>query len=120
MAKAKSSFRRAITAHREALGLLAAIRDRLERMEAESAHSTESAQAQTAIAVQLERLAAQAAPDWLGAPWSLINERRFGSEPRVLPGQPVMVRVADAQPVPGAGFPVRVGVETARAVCEPA
>jgi ribosomal protein L29 len=108
VAKAKSSFRRAITAHREALGLLEAIRDRLERLEAESAHSTESAQAQTAIAVQLERLAAQAAPDWLGAPWSLINERRFGAEGRVRPGQQVMVRVADAQPLPGVGFPVVV------------
>lgn len=108
MAKAKSSFRRAITAHREALGLLAAIRDRLERMEAESGHSAESAQQQTALAVRLERLAAEAAPDWLGAPWNLINERRFGTEPRVVPGQSVMIRVADAQPLPGVGFPVIV------------
>ena len=108
MPKAKSSFRRAITAHREALGLLEAVRDRLERMEAESAHSAESAQQQTAIAVQLERLAAEVAPDWLGAPWGLINERRFGAEPRVVPGQSVMIRVADAQPLPGVGFPVIV------------
>jgi S-DNA-T family DNA segregation ATPase FtsK/SpoIIIE len=108
VAKAKSSFKRAVTAHREALGLLAALRDRLERMEAESAHSAESAQQQTALAIQLERLAAEVAPDWLGAAWSLINERRFGIEPRVLPGQSVMIRVADAQPLPGVGFPVIV------------
>ena len=108
MAKAKASFKRAITAHREALGLLAAIRDRLERMEAESAHSAESAQKQLALALQLERSAAEAAPDWLGAPWSLVNERRFGAEGRVRPGQSVMIRVADAQPLPGVGFPVIV------------
>jgi S-DNA-T family DNA segregation ATPase FtsK/SpoIIIE len=108
VAKAKSSFMRAITAHREALGLLAALRERLDRMEAESAHSAESAQQQTALAVQLERLAAEAAPDWLGAPWSVINERRFGAEPRVLPGRAVMIRVADAQPLPGVDFPVIV------------
>src|SRR4051794_11151025 len=77
-------------------------------MEAESGHSAESAQQQTAIAVQLERLAAEAAPDWLGAPWSLINERHFRAEPRVVPGQVVMIRVADAQPLPGVGFPVIV------------
>lgn len=108
MANAKSSFKRAVIAHREALGLLAALRERLDRMEAESAHSAESAQAQTAFAVQLERLAAEAAPDWLGAPWGLINERRFGAEQRVVPGQSVMIRVADAQPLPGVGFPVIV------------
>jgi S-DNA-T family DNA segregation ATPase FtsK/SpoIIIE len=108
VAKAKSSFKRAITAHREALGLLDALRDRLERLEAESAHSAESAQRQTALAVQLERLAAEAAPDWLGAPWNVINERRFGAEPRVLPGQSLMIRVADAHPLPGVDFPVIV------------
>jgi DNA segregation ATPase FtsK/SpoIIIE, S-DNA-T family len=108
VARAKTSFQRAVTAHREALGLLAAVRDRLDRLEAESAHSGESAQQQTAFAVQLERLAAEAAPDWLGAPWSVINERRFGAEPRVRPGQSVLIRVGDAQPLPGVGFPVIV------------
>ena len=108
MARAKALYQRAITAHREALGLLAAIRDRLERQEAESAHSAESAQQQTAFAVQLERLAAEAAPDWLGAPWSSINERRFGTEPTLRPSQAVMIRVGDAQPLPGVGFPVIV------------
>lgn len=106
MPGAKSSFRRAITAHRQAIGLLAAVRERLDRMEAESTHSAESAQQQTALAVQLERLAAEVAPDWLGAPWAVVDERRFGLEPRLAPGQPVHLRVADAQPLPGVGFPV--------------
>ena len=108
VASSKKSFRLAITAHCEALGLLAAVRERLDRLEAESAHSAESAQQQIALAVQLERAAAEAAPDWLGAPWDLINRQRFPVHTGALPGQPVMVRVADAQPLPGVGFPVIV------------
>jgi ribosomal protein L29 len=108
VARAKTSFRRAITAHREALGLLAAVRERLERMEAESAHSAESAQQQTALAAQLERLASEAAPAWLGASWGLINEQRFALESGAVAGQPVLIRVADAQPLPGVGFRVVV------------
>jgi DNA segregation ATPase FtsK/SpoIIIE, S-DNA-T family len=108
VARAKSSFLRAVTAHREALGLLAAVRDWLARLLEESGHTADSIQQQTAFAVQLERLAAEVAPDWLGAPWSVINERRFGPQPRLVPGQAVLIRVADAQPLPGVGFPVVV------------
>jgi DNA segregation ATPase FtsK/SpoIIIE, S-DNA-T family len=106
LAGATSSYRRAVQAHREALGLLAAVRERLERLEADSTHSADSAQQQTALAVQMERVAAEIAPDWLGAPWNVINQRRFGLEPRLTPGREVMIRVADAQPLPGVGFPV--------------
>jgi hypothetical protein len=108
VASAKTLFGRAITAHREALGLIAAIRERLERMETESVHTAESAQEQTALSVQLERLAAEAAPGWLGAPWGVINEQRFALAVGARPGEPVMVRVGDAQPLPGVGFPVVV------------
>jgi DNA segregation ATPase FtsK/SpoIIIE, S-DNA-T family len=108
VASAKTLFGRAITAHREALGLIAAIRERLERLEADSMHTAESAQEQTALAAQLERLAAAAAPDWLGAPWGVINEQRFALAVGARPGDPVMIRVGDAQPLPGVGFPVIV------------
>jgi S-DNA-T family DNA segregation ATPase FtsK/SpoIIIE len=108
VASAKTLFGRAITAHREALGLIAAIRDKLDRQEAESMHTAQSAQEQTALAVQLERLAAEAAPAWLGAPWSVINEQRFAPGVGARPGDPVMLRVGDAQPLPGVGFPVIV------------
>lgn len=108
MASAKGSFVRAITAHREALGLLAAIRERLDRLEADSVHSAESAQEQTALAVQLERSAAVAAPNWLGASWRAIDSERFPLESDARPGDRVMIRVGDAQPVPGVGFPVIV------------
>jgi DNA segregation ATPase FtsK/SpoIIIE, S-DNA-T family len=108
VASAKTLFGRAITAHREALGLIAAIRERLDRLEADSMHTAESAQEQTALAAQLERLAAAAAPDWLGAPWGVINEQRFALAVGARPGDPVMIRVGDAQPLPGVGFPVIV------------
>ncbi len=108
MAKAKASFLRAITAHREALGLMAAIRDRLDRLEADSAHSAESAQQQTALAAQLERAAAEAAPGWLGAPWNVINERRYALGTAAEPGRSTTIRIADAHPLPGVGFPVVV------------
>jgi DNA segregation ATPase FtsK/SpoIIIE, S-DNA-T family len=105
---AKVSYSRAITAHREALGLLNAVRERLDRLEADSVHSTESAQEQTALAVQLERSAVAAAPNWLGASWTMINEQRFALEADARPGDRVPIRIGDAQPVPGVGFPVIV------------
>jgi S-DNA-T family DNA segregation ATPase FtsK/SpoIIIE len=105
---AKTSFRRAVAAHREALGLLAAVRDRLERLEGESQHGTESEQRQTELARRLGSLAGKLASSWLGQPWSVIEAERFPVERDTAPGRPTMIRIADAEPVPGAGFPVVV------------
>jgi hypothetical protein len=108
VAKAKTSFRRAITAHREALGRLQAIRERLEQMERDAADSKETEQRQIALAGQLERAAAEAAPGWLGAPWNVINEQRFALGTSSGARRPMMIRVADAHPLPNLSFPVIV------------
>lgn len=108
MVSAKTLFERAVKTHLEAWGLLEAVRERLDRLEADSTHSAESAQQQTALAARLERAAAQAAPQWLGAPWEVIGEQRFPLERSARPGEPTLIRIADAQPLPGVGFPVVV------------
>jgi hypothetical protein len=105
---AKSLFERAVSTHLEAWGLLGAVRERLDRLEGDSTHSAESAQQQTALAARLERAAAEAAPQWLGASWHVVGEQRFPLERAARPGEPTMIRVADAQPLPGVGFPVVV------------
>ncbi|GAA3617496.1 FtsK/SpoIIIE domain-containing protein [Kineosporia mesophila] len=108
MVSAKTLFGRAVNTHRQAEGLLDAVRERLDRLEAESTHSAESAQQQTALAARLERAAADAAPQWLGAPWAVIGEQRFPLEHSARAGDPAMIRIGDAQPLPGVGFPVIV------------
>ncbi|MCE0536822.1 hypothetical protein LWF15_15045 [Kineosporia rhizophila] len=108
MVSAKALFERSVKTHLEAWGLLEAVRERLDRLEADSTHSAESAQQQTALAARLERAAAEAAPQWLGAPWQVVGEQRFPLERAARPGEPTMIRVADAQPLPGVGFPVVV------------
>ncbi|GAB6901437.1 FtsK/SpoIIIE domain-containing protein [Kineosporia succinea] len=108
MISAKTLFERAVKTHLEAQGLLDAVRERLDRLEADSTHSAESAQQQTALAARLERAAAAAAPQWLGAPWPVIGEQRFPLEHTARAGDPAMIRIGDAQPLPGVGFPVVV------------
>ncbi|MBT0768010.1 hypothetical protein KIH74_03685 [Kineosporia sp. J2-2] len=108
MVSARTLFERAVKTHLDAQGLLDAVRDRLDRLEAESTHSAESAQQQIALAARLERAAAEAAPQWLGAPWQVVAQERFPLEHSARPGEPALIRVADAQPLPGVGFPVIV------------
>jgi hypothetical protein len=106
VASAKASFRRAVNAHREALGILTALRLRLERLEHDSQHGDESVRRQIALAAQLDSAAAAAAPGWLGAPWDLIQRERFPAGTEGVPGDQLVVRVADGVPVPEARFAV--------------
>ncbi len=106
MASAKASFRAAVNAHREALGMLNALRMRLERLEHDSQHGAESVREQLALAAQLDSSAAAAAPEWLGAPWDVIARERFAVGTQGVPGDQLLVRIADALPVPDAGFAV--------------
>jgi DNA segregation ATPase FtsK/SpoIIIE, S-DNA-T family len=106
VARARTSFRRAVRAHREALGLLDAVRARLGVLEQESDHSAQSVEQQTMLAAQLDRAAAASAPGWLGAPWDVISRDRFPAGVEAVPGDRVVVRIGDGAPLPGVGFGV--------------
>jgi S-DNA-T family DNA segregation ATPase FtsK/SpoIIIE len=108
VASAKSSFRRALEAHRRALGGLGAVRARLTEMEAQAAHSPEAVRAQERISGELRRVADGLLRGWLGAPWPVIESSRFPVEQDTAAGRTAMIRIGDAEPVPGAGFPVVV------------
>jgi S-DNA-T family DNA segregation ATPase FtsK/SpoIIIE len=108
VASAKSSFHRAVEAHRRALGGLLEVRRRLGQMEIEAGHSPEAVRAQERVAAELRKLADSLARSWLGAPWPVIESSRFPVEKDTAPGRTAMIRIGDAEPVPGAGFGVVV------------
>jgi hypothetical protein len=105
---AKASFRRALEAHRKALGGLAEVRRRLGQMEAEAGQGAEAVRQQQEIAARLRQLADGLAQTWLGAPWPVVESSRFPVERDSAPGRPAMIRIGDAEPVPGAAFGVVV------------
>ena len=106
MASARTSFRRAVDAHREALGVLAALRARLERMESDALRRSDSVRQQMALAAQLDSTAAAAAPGWLGAPWDVVSRERFAAGTQGVPGDELLVRIGAGLPVPEASFAV--------------
>jgi S-DNA-T family DNA segregation ATPase FtsK/SpoIIIE len=108
VASAKSSFRRALEVHRRALGGLGEVRRRLTEMEAQAAQSPEAVRAQERISGELRRVADGLVQGWLGAPWPVIESSRFPVEKDTAPGRTATIRIGDAAPVPGAGFPVVV------------
>jgi S-DNA-T family DNA segregation ATPase FtsK/SpoIIIE len=108
VASAKSSFRRAVEAHRRALGGLAEVRRRLGQMEAEAGQSPAAVSEQQRLVAELRRLGADLAQGWLGAPWPVVESSRFPVEQETAPGRTAMIRIGDAEPVPGASFGVVV------------
>ncbi len=107
MATVKGSFRRAVAAHREALGLVRAARDALERDPQQPPFGAESVVRQAALVGQLQKAA-----DALGSGWTTAGWDRLAGGRRVVAQRPPgsrdpLLRIGTAHPVPE-GFPVLV------------
>src|SRR5436309_278715 len=93
LASAKTWFSRAVTAHREGLGLLNAVRERLGRLEFESAHIPQSQAEQAALVEQLRSVAATLGSGWLGTDWADLTIDRFPLGSQELAGGVALVRI---------------------------
>lgn len=108
MATARESFLAAVSAHREALGWLAAIRRRLDGLEAETGHAGEAMRRQQHLADRMAGLAAGIAPGWLGAPWPQVERDRPPVHSGAESGGVAYLRVGVAYPAPKMRFPALV------------
>jgi hypothetical protein len=108
MASAKSWFGQAVAFHRQGHGLLDAVRERLNRMEADSAHIPESETEQAALAAQLREVAERLSTGWLGTDWADLTADRFPLGGLELTAGVAVVRIGSADPLPGVTFPALV------------
>jgi hypothetical protein len=108
MPSAKSRFTEAVTFHRRGAGMLDAVRDRLLRLEIESAHIPDSQAEQTALAAQLRDVGARLSAGWLGTDWADVTADRFPLGGLELTSGVAVVRVGTAEPLPGVSFPALV------------
>ncbi|GIG58731.1 cell division protein FtsK [Longispora fulva] len=113
----------AVTLHRQASGLVAAVRRALE-MPTETGYSAESTAEQRAIVAHLTRTAAELAPGWLSSPLTPetpgSTEAPGGNRGNGIAGSigaadqatpitlPALVRIGEARPLPDAAFPLLI------------
>lgn len=107
MASARALFRRAVTAHRTALGLLGAVRQRLEYMDAYGG-GVEFENQQTALARRLAAMTGEFSQGWCTEPWARLTAGRPSVERDAVPGGRALLRIGDASPSAEATFPVIV------------
>jgi hypothetical protein len=106
MATVRKVFRRAVAAHRDALGHLGAAREALHHAPQEPVYGAECLLEQAAIVQQIQQVAEELIPGWWTAPWTPeLAERSLGLDG--MPGRPWPVRIGTAHPV-SEGFPVIV------------
>lgn len=107
MATMKGSFNRAVVAHREALGLVRAARDALERLPQESLYSAESVARQAGLVQQLQEAAGALTSGWGTAPWEWLAGGRRPVAQRADRARETLTRIGAAHPI-SEGFPVLV------------
>jgi S-DNA-T family DNA segregation ATPase FtsK/SpoIIIE len=107
MASVRSVFRQAAAAHREALGLVRAARDALEREPQELLFGAESVARQSALVRQLQDAAAELTSGWATAGWDRLAGGRRPVAQRAPGTRETLLRIGTAQPV-SEGFPVLV------------
>lgn len=107
MATVRGSFRRAVAAHREALGLVQATRDALERDFQGPRFGPGSVQRQSELVARLQQVADELSSGWATSGWDrLAGGRRSVAQPA--PGsRETLLRIGTGYPVPE-GFPVLV------------
>jgi S-DNA-T family DNA segregation ATPase FtsK/SpoIIIE len=106
MATVRKVFRRAVAAHRDALGHLGTVRDALHHAPQEPVYGAECLLEQAALVQEIQQAAEELTPGWWTAPWdSALAERGLGLDG--MPGRPWPVRIGTAHPV-SEGFPVIV------------
>ncbi|WP_018352308.1 FtsK/SpoIIIE domain-containing protein [Longispora albida] len=96
----RSGVEQAVALHRQASGLLAAVRRALEVPTA-SGYSAESTAEQRVIAERIARTAQEIAPGWLGGPLTADADYPVPESHR-------LIRVGEARPLPDASFPLLV------------
>jgi DNA segregation ATPase FtsK/SpoIIIE, S-DNA-T family len=103
----RRSFRRAVSAHREALGLLDAAREVVDAAEGSAIYGPGALEAQAALVERLQQTAEALGGGWWTAPWqALLSERRPLGEDGAQ-GLTSLIRVGTGHPV-SEGFPVIV------------
>lgn len=114
MATVRGAFRRAVSAHREALGLLRATRDLLEGQPQEPVYSAESLIRQAGLAERLQQAGEALVQGWGTQPWDRLlgGPRPVGQASMTEP----LLRIGTAHPVAD-GFPVLVPFLGAGHIC---
>lgn len=110
MATVRGAFRRAVAAHREALGLVRAARAALEHDPREppfGADSADSAARQTALVTELQEAADRLTTGWATAGWDRLAGGRRPIAHRAPGARETLLRIGTGHPVPE-GFPVLV------------
>src|SRR2546430_14360751 len=93
--------------HREAAAQLDAVDALLTKARARDEHIQDSHAAQAEIGAGLQRIAANAAPGWLGQPPTVLSaNHRLGVDAVGL--RPTPVRIGSARPLPHLGIPALV------------
>jgi hypothetical protein len=107
MATVRGTFRRAVAAHREALGLVRAAREALERAPQEPPFGTESVVRQSALVSRLQDVAVELTSGWATAGWDWLAGGRRPVAQRSPGTREILLRIGTAHPV-SEGFPVLV------------
>lgn len=107
MATVRGAFRRAVAAHREALGLVQAARDALERDPQEPRFGAESVVRQSALVTQLQEAADELTTGWATAGWDRLAGGRRTLAQRTPGTRSALLRIGTGHPVSD-GFPVLI------------
>lgn len=107
MATVRGAFRRAVAAHREALGLVKAARDALERDPQEPRFGAESVVRQSALVGRLTDAAEELTSGWATAGWDWLAGGRRPVAQRAPGSRESLLRIGTGHPVSD-GFPVLV------------
>jgi DNA segregation ATPase FtsK/SpoIIIE, S-DNA-T family len=107
MATVRGAFQRAVAPHREALGLVRAARDALERDPQEPRFGAESMVRQSALVAELQQAAEALTLGWGTAGWDWLAGGRRPVASRTPGSRQALLRIGTGHPVPE-GFPVLV------------